>query len=148
MLDYYAYDWYGSPETVGAFALFGPGQFSQFYPEVTKPASGGNLHFAGEAASKHHAWVSGALESARRCVDEIRCHQNYLYNLKHWREDKIGEPSGPGPQAILDDYIPHAVFKDDEVAVAQFLRGVYANELEAKEDNWKSTRQDNTLNSV
>jgi hypothetical protein len=38
----------------GAFALFGPGQFSNLYPEVTKPV-GGLLHFAGEAASVHHA---------------------------------------------------------------------------------------------
>ena len=39
---------------LGAFALFGPGQFSNLYPEVTKPV-GGLLHFAGEAASVHHA---------------------------------------------------------------------------------------------
>lgn len=39
---------------LGAFALFGPGQFNNLYPHVTKPV-GGVLHFAGEAASVHHA---------------------------------------------------------------------------------------------
>jgi hypothetical protein len=39
----------------GAFAYFGPGQFSNIYQEVTKPAAGGLLHFAGEATSVNHA---------------------------------------------------------------------------------------------
>jgi hypothetical protein len=54
----------------GAFAFFGPGQFKNLYPEVTKPI-GGRFHFAGEATSIHHAWVVGALNSAMRIVIEI-----------------------------------------------------------------------------
>jgi hypothetical protein len=38
----------------GAFALFGPGNFSALYPQVTQPV-GGVFHFAGEATSVHHA---------------------------------------------------------------------------------------------
>lgn len=70
LVDYRAYNWYGSPDSAGAFALFGPGQFSSLYPEVTKPP-GGVVHFAGEATSVHHAWVVGALNSAYRTVHEI-----------------------------------------------------------------------------
>jgi monoamine oxidase len=40
---------------LGAFAHFGPGQFSILYPEVTQPAARGLLHIAGEATSVNHA---------------------------------------------------------------------------------------------
>jgi monoamine oxidase len=72
--DYKVHDWYADEYSAGAFALFGPGQFSNLYPEVTKPV-GGLLHFAGEAASVHHAWVVGALISAYRTVYEILLHE-------------------------------------------------------------------------
>ena len=109
--DYYAFDWIGSLETVGAFAYFGPGQFSSIYPTITTPAASGNFHFGGEVASKHHAWVAGALESAERCVDEIRR-----------REKNV---------TVVINYPEHAAFKDTADAVGQYLRGVYANELAA-----------------
>ena len=40
----------------GAFALFGPSQFSTLFPLVVQPVKG-ILHFAGEATSVHHAYV-------------------------------------------------------------------------------------------
>ncbi|ETW75055.1 hypothetical protein HETIRDRAFT_456507 [Heterobasidion irregulare TC 32-1] len=55
----------------GAFAHFGPGQFSQLYPQVTKPAANGKLHFAGEATSVYHGWVVSALNSAARAIYEL-----------------------------------------------------------------------------
>ena len=55
---------------LGAFAMFGPGQFQSLYKHVTIPAAHA-LHFAGEATSVHHAWVEGALSSAFRSVAEI-----------------------------------------------------------------------------
>ena len=82
VVDYHAFNWYGNEFScgesfatflfprlfctlgnsslnrgclTGAFALFGPGQFSNVYQEVTQPAAGGLLHFAGEATSVHHA---------------------------------------------------------------------------------------------
>ncbi|KAF8898131.1 hypothetical protein CPB84DRAFT_1815730 [Gymnopilus junonius] len=70
-LDYFAYDWYHNRYTMGGYAFFGAGQFSDLYLEITKPASDGYLHFGGEAASCHHAWIGGALDSAWRCVWEI-----------------------------------------------------------------------------
>ena len=52
----------------GAFAYFGPSQFSNMWQEILKPQSFGQLYLVGEAASAHHAWVVGALESVIRAV--------------------------------------------------------------------------------
>lgn len=65
-LDHYAYNWYSDPYTVGAFAFFGPGQFQNMWQWITR--SNGSYVIVGEAASAHHAWVVGALESAVRGV--------------------------------------------------------------------------------
>ncbi|KAG8738208.1 hypothetical protein FRC10_007144 [Ceratobasidium sp. 414] len=51
----YAFDWNHDPQTMGAYAFFGPGQFSSLYPNMTRPAAQGRLHFAGEAISTCHA---------------------------------------------------------------------------------------------
>ncbi|KAI1174614.1 FAD/NAD(P)-binding domain-containing protein [Nemania sp. FL0916] len=59
-----AYSWSQDPTTAGAFALFGPGQFSNLYPYIVRPAAQSQFHIVGEAASTHHAWVAGALDSA------------------------------------------------------------------------------------
>lgn len=66
---YHAYDWSTDPYTCGgAFALFSPSQFSRLYPALVQPLADSRLHIIGEAASAHHAWVAGALESAARAV--------------------------------------------------------------------------------
>ncbi|OHE94888.1 flavin containing amine oxidoreductase [Colletotrichum orchidophilum] len=67
-VEHHAYDWYHDPNMAGAFAYFGPSQFSELYPAITKPNAGGQLYFVGEAASAHHAWVVGALESVVRAL--------------------------------------------------------------------------------
>lgn len=66
--DWRAWDWYSDPFTLGAFALFGPGQFRNIYPAFGQGAAGGRLLFAGEALSDQHAWVEGALDSAYEAV--------------------------------------------------------------------------------
>ncbi|KAK2008684.1 hypothetical protein LZ32DRAFT_566133 [Colletotrichum eremochloae] len=67
-VEHHAYDWYHDSNMAGAFAYFGPSQFSELYPAITKPNAGGQLYFVGEAASAHHAWVVGALESVIRAL--------------------------------------------------------------------------------
>jgi monoamine oxidase len=67
-VDHYSFNWYHDPYSVGAFALYGPSQFENLYPYIIEPASGSRLHFVGEAASTHHGWVVGALDSAYRAV--------------------------------------------------------------------------------
>ncbi|KAI9686422.1 MAG: hypothetical protein M1822_003767 [Bathelium mastoideum] len=92
-LDHYAYDWYKNPRSVGAFAYFGPGQFSNMYKSLIK--SDGKHVIIGEAASAHHAWVVGALESAVRGV--------YQFLWKHSNKSKAARLA---TQAYNDDMIP------------------------------------------
>lgn len=66
---HHAYDWSTDEYSGGgAFALFGPGQFSKLYPHIIRPSSDSRLHIVGEHASCHHAWIAGALDSSYRGV--------------------------------------------------------------------------------
>lgn len=70
-VDHFGWDWQHDEYTRGAFAFFGPGEFSSIYKSLTRPAANGHIHFAGEALSVRHAWVVGALDSAWRAVKEV-----------------------------------------------------------------------------
>ncbi|KAI1372453.1 hypothetical protein F4677DRAFT_432337 [Hypoxylon crocopeplum] len=65
---HHAWDWFKDENTSGAFAYFGPGQFSNMWQEITKPSAFGQLYLVGEAASSHHGWIVGALESVVRAA--------------------------------------------------------------------------------
>ncbi|EHK19951.1 uncharacterized protein TRIVIDRAFT_47086 [Trichoderma virens Gv29-8] len=81
---HHGFSWSQDPFTAGAFALFGPGQFSNFYPYLTRPASKGNFHIVGEAASTHHAWVVGSLNSAYAAVYKFLLqHHLFQYMDRH-----------------------------------------------------------------
>ncbi|KAI8316030.1 hypothetical protein K4K61_011058 [Colletotrichum sp. SAR11_59] len=85
-VEHHAYDWYHDPHMAGAFAYFGPCQFSKLYPAITKPNASGQLFFVGEAASAHHAWVVGALESVIRALW-------LMFNVLH--QSSITDPQLP-----------------------------------------------------
>lgn len=76
--EYNVFSWSQDPFTSGAFALFGPSQFSRLYPLFSLPAAGGKFHIVGEASSVHHAWVVGSLDSAVAAVHKFL----RLYGLK------------------------------------------------------------------
>ncbi|CAE6481563.1 unnamed protein product [Rhizoctonia solani] len=97
MIEHHAWDWYKDPFSMGAFALFGPAQFTQLYRQLTRPAFG-KLHFAGEATSVHHAWVVGALYSAFRCLVEVfqACGRQDLI-------DRLRAPGSPFASAGAED---------------------------------------------
>ena len=61
--------WHEDEFAGGAFALFEPGQQTTLFPHTTRPE--GRLHFAGEHASLHHAWIQGAIESGLRVAQEV-----------------------------------------------------------------------------
>ncbi|GKT48204.1 putative bifunctional amine oxidase [Colletotrichum spaethianum] len=85
---HHAYDWYRDSHMAGAFAYFGPCQFWDLYPAITKPNAFGQLYFVGEAASAHHAWVVGALESVVRaawCMFDL-LHQGSKKDPKFGKE--------------------------------------------------------------
>jgi len=111
-VEHFAFDWTHDPLTQGAYAFFGPGEFSTVYDSLTSFAADGRLHFAGEALSIRHAWVVGALDSAWRAVKEILClsfrtkGEVEKFQLKwgvnpEWisspPEQKPGPPPGQGP---------------------------------------------------
>jgi monoamine oxidase len=70
-VDSHLWNWYEGEDSVGAFAIFGPGEYSTVLPALMRPAAKGKLHFAGEALSSGHAWIIGAVNSAYRTVAEI-----------------------------------------------------------------------------
>ena len=53
--------WHDDEFAGGAFALFDPGQQTLLHKRSL--GRKGRIHFAGEHASLHHAWIQGALES-------------------------------------------------------------------------------------
>ncbi|EOD46897.1 putative l-amino acid oxidase protein [Neofusicoccum parvum UCRNP2] len=110
---HYAYDWYSDPHTAGAFAYFGPGQFSKMWPEIIRP--NGWLYLIGEAASAHHAWIVGALESAVRAAFQMLKTLNIQYMKNHGGkaygpyveamellDTDDGSPFGPLPEEMPD----------------------------------------------
>jgi monoamine oxidase len=70
-VDSYGLSWSASPKTIGGYALFGPGQFSDVYLCLKQPAARGRLHFAGEVMSQRHAWIVGALDASWNAVHAI-----------------------------------------------------------------------------
>ncbi|KAH7127975.1 hypothetical protein B0J13DRAFT_483485 [Dactylonectria estremocensis] len=60
-IEHHAHDWSEDANTAGAFAFFRPQQFRSMWSRIIQPS--GDVIIAGEAASPHHAWVVGALES-------------------------------------------------------------------------------------
>lgn len=62
--DHHSFCWGNSRFSSGAFALFAPGQFTNLYPSLSFPAADGKFHIVGEAASVHHGWAVGSLNSA------------------------------------------------------------------------------------
>ena len=98
---HYAYDWYNDKSTTGAFAYFGPGQFRNMYPYIVR--NDGAHIIIGEAASAHHAWVVGALESAVRGVYQfLYKHSKHSAKCDHvlqeYNQDKVAKPYGPIPE--------------------------------------------------
>jgi monoamine oxidase len=67
-LSHHAWAWSHDPYTGGAFALFGPGQFENMYPPCVGLFCEKKFAMCGEALSAHHAWISGALDSAYLAV--------------------------------------------------------------------------------
>ena len=61
---HHAWAWSHDPWTGGAFALFGPGQFKNVYPHFLELFCNDKFAMCGEALSAHHAWITGALDSA------------------------------------------------------------------------------------
>lgn len=98
--EHFAYDWYKDEGTSGAFAYFGPGQFQNMYPYIIR--NDGKHVIIGEAASSHHAWVVGAIESAVRGVYQFlysHSHSSHKCSeiLEKYHNNEFHAPWGPVP---------------------------------------------------
>lgn len=140
-IDHYAHDWTHNPNTAGAFAFFRPTQFSTLWPELIQPTS--NLVIIGEAASPHHAWVVGALESAVHGVYSwIAMNQyNGLHRLRGAAEalELLKTPVANVPFAGLPDYMP--------VSTAEWhgFMGALATEDYLRERNLENAGTEKTM---
>ena len=62
--------WTRDPWTNGAYAAFGPGQYTRFWGGTAQ--SDGNVHFAGEATSTYsQGYLNGGVESGDRAAEEV-----------------------------------------------------------------------------
>jgi hypothetical protein len=104
-VDHYAHDWMHDPNTAGAFAFFRPQQFSTLWPELIQPTN--DLVIIGEAASPHHAWVVGSLESAVHGVYSwIFMNRHRLPGAEKAMSILSGNPVQGNPFVGLPDYMP------------------------------------------
>lgn len=62
--------WTIDPWTMGAYAAFGPGQYTKFWDGLSTPS--GNVHWAGEATSTYsQGYLNGGVESGDRVAEEV-----------------------------------------------------------------------------
>lgn len=119
-ITHHAFNWYNDPYFAGAFAFFGASQFKEVWPELTAPSADGKLFIIGEAASSHHAWVVGALESALRGVYQFISRYAELYpeykEVMQYLEDadeakikKEDKPFLPLPLSFENEMAKHQV---------------------------------------
>ena len=105
MIAHHAYAWSHDKHMGGAFAVFGPDQFKHMYPAVQDPAANGHLYIAGECVSAHHAWIVGALESARLAFLKYLCRNGELKKMSELK--RLTEAGAPGeiPEETEEDLI-------------------------------------------
>lgn len=90
-VSHHAFSWSHDPFTSGAFALFGPGQFTNLYPYLSRPAADSRFHICGEASSAHHAWIVGSLDSALASVYRF-ARRFKMWDVKAALKEKWGTP--------------------------------------------------------
>ena len=101
-VNHHAWAWSHDPWTAGAFALFAPGQFKNLYTQFTKPMCGGKLMICGEAISAHHAWISGALDSAYNAVLAWAIKNKYAKYEDVIKNSPFGGGSGSDTQEWVE----------------------------------------------
>ncbi|MCJ1407670.1 hypothetical protein MMC19_001741 [Ptychographa xylographoides] len=111
-LGHHAYAWSHDPNTAGAFALFGPGQFKYMYPQFRSGACKNKFFMAGECTSAHHAWIVGALDSATLAVSQFLAANGKTEALAQLKKG----PWAGGKNALaeeLDETVLHTLVQLD-----------------------------------
>ena len=96
-MSHHAWAWENDPWTGGAFALFGPGQFKNVYPAFQDLFCNDKFAMCGEALSAHHAWISGALDSAYVTMCAFLTAQGRGDHVDMLKKSNFG--GGPGKHA-------------------------------------------------
>lgn len=77
----FSHCWSHDPYAMGGSVLFAPNQFGLHFEGLISSALENRLHFAGEAASVHHSWAVGALNSAYRAVAQVLVAEGLTQHL-------------------------------------------------------------------
>lgn len=93
-LAHHSFGWSHDAHAAGGFALFGPGQFENMYPQFLQPLCGNKLWICGEAVSAHHAWISGAFDSAYLAVQGWNHGRNNAKAKQRLKESSLGAGRG------------------------------------------------------
>jgi monoamine oxidase len=87
-------------------AMFLPGQFAEYF-EIARRKEG-NIYFAGEHLSRHHTWITGAIDSARSTAEQVISDLAYKRCPTGWIP-----PSGTEPDNHYDPEAHRAVVIKD-----------------------------------
>lgn len=112
-MSHHAYAWEHDPWTGGAFALFGPGQFKNVYPEFQGLFCKDKLALCGEALSAHHAWISGALDSAYVKVNAFLQARGRLQDMAALKESSFGGGRGKHAEEMDEELLGWTVLLGD-----------------------------------
>ena len=106
---HHAWAWSHDPNTGGAFALFGPGQFKNVYPSFLELFCNGQFAMCSEALGAHHAWISGAFDSSYLRVCQFLTAQKREDDLKKLKASIFGGGEGQHAEEMDQELITHTV---------------------------------------
>ncbi|KAL9616384.1 MAG: hypothetical protein Q9160_008738 [Pyrenula sp. 1 TL-2023] len=110
---HHAWAWEHDPWTGGAFALFGPGQFKNVYPEFYPLFCGDKFAICGEALSAHHAWITGAMDSAYVKVTQFLCANGRTEDLKKLKASTFDGGKGKHAEEMDEKLVKYSVLLGD-----------------------------------
>lgn len=110
---HHAWAWEHDPSTGGAFALFGPGQFKNVYPKFQGPFCAGKFAMCGEALSAHHAWISGAFDSAYIRMNAFLKARGREKDLEKLKGSIFGDGQGKHPEEMSEHLLAWTVRLSD-----------------------------------
>lgn len=102
---HHAWAWTHDPWTGGAFALFGPGQFKNVYPDFLQLFCNDKFAMCGEALSAHHAWISGALDSAYLRMCQFLISRGRVKDIEKLKESIFGGGKGKHAEEMDENLI-------------------------------------------
>lgn len=97
---HHAFAWSHDQYSGGAFALFGPGQFRNVYPAFQELQCQNKLAICGEAVSAHHAWISGALDSAYSAGLKWLVAKGRVHEQANLKASEFGGGRGKHPEEV------------------------------------------------